>query len=67
MPWRGMRKVDHRAQHLPRDRNAVVYSMHGFWVIKDAAEALRAKGINAAVLDGGMSAWRALGLPTDPL
>ena len=41
--------------------------MQEFWVIKDGAAALRAKGINAAVLDGGMSAWRAMGLPTDPL
>ena len=62
-----MRKVGRWAEQLPRDRNAVVYCMNEFCVTKDGAKALGAKGINAAVLDGGMSAWRALGLPTDPL
>ena len=61
-----MRKVGHWVEDLPRNRNSVIFSMYGFWVIEDDAENLRAKGINAAVLDGGMSAWCAMGLETDP-
>lgn len=66
-PWRDMRRVDAWAAQLPRDREVVVYCMYGFWVSEDTAEALRIKGINARILDGGISAWRAMGLPTTPL
>jgi superoxide dismutase, Fe-Mn family len=66
-PWHDMREVDQWAEQLPRDRDVVVYCMYGFWVSEDTAEALRAKGIKATVLDGGISAWRAMGMPTDPI
>lgn len=66
-PWHDMKQVDAWARQLPRDREVVVYCMYGFWVSEDTAEALRAKGIDARVLDGGISAWRAMGMPTDPL
>jgi hypothetical protein len=35
-----MRKVGRRAEQLLRDRNAVVYCMHGFCVTKDDVKAL---------------------------
>jgi rhodanese-related sulfurtransferase len=41
--------------------------MYGFWVSEDTAEALRNKGIKARILEGGISAWRAMGQPTDHL
>jgi superoxide dismutase, Fe-Mn family len=66
-PWQDMNTVDEWADQLPRDRDVVVYCMYGFWVSEDTAKALRDRGINASVLDGGISAWRAMGLPTDPL
>ncbi len=66
-PWRDMKQVDIWAEDLPRDRDVVVYCLYGFWVSEDTAAALRAKGIKASVLDGGISAWRAMGLPTEPL
>ncbi|MDG2286159.1 MAG: Fe-Mn family superoxide dismutase [Alphaproteobacteria bacterium] len=66
-PWRDMKEVDQWAKHLPKDRDVVVYCMYGFWVSEDTAEALRNLGINAQILDGSISAWRATGLPTDPL
>jgi Fe-Mn family superoxide dismutase len=62
-----MKQVDIWAEDLPRDRDVVVYCLYGFWVSEDTAAALRAKGIKASVLDGGISAWRAMGLPTEPL
>jgi superoxide dismutase, Fe-Mn family len=66
-PWHDMKQVDEWAEQLPKDREVVVYCMYGFWVSEDTAGALRAKGINASVLDGGISAWRAMGNPTEPL
>jgi len=66
-PWRDMKQVDDWAAELPRDREVVVYCMYGFWVSEDTAEALRNKGIKARILEGGISAWRAMGQPTDPL
>jgi superoxide dismutase, Fe-Mn family len=66
-PWHDMEQVNDWAEQLPRDRDVVVYCMYGFWVSEDTAEALRAKGINAKILDGGISAWRAMGQPTTPL
>lgn len=66
-PWRHMERVDEWAETLPRDRDVVVYCLYGFWVSEDTAAALRAKGLNARSLGGGISAWRAMGLPTDPL
>ena len=66
-PWHDMEQVNDWAKELPRDRDVVVYCMYGFWVSENTAEALRAKGINAKILDGGISAWRAMGQPTTPL
>ena len=54
--WRNMREVDDWADHLPRDREIVVYCTCGFWVSQDTAEALRAKGLDARTLGGGISA-----------
>jgi len=65
--WRNMREVDDWADHLPRDRRIVVYCMHGAWVSQDTAAALRGKGLDARNLEGGISAWCAMGLPTEPL
>jgi len=44
--------------------NVVVHCVHGHKVSQDAAAALRALGVDAAVLDGGIAAWRDAGLPT---
>ncbi len=65
--WRDMRQVEQWAQTLPRDRTLVVYCMYGFWVSQDTAAALRKKGYDVLSLEGGITAWRAMGLPTAPL
>ena len=66
-PWHDMERVDEWCETLPRDRKVVVYCMYGFWVSQDTAEALRDRGFDAEILQGGISAWRAMGLPTEPL
>jgi rhodanese-related sulfurtransferase len=45
-------------------RRVVVYCVHGHQVSQGVAAALRAAGVDAAFLDGGIAAWRAAGLPT---
>lgn len=60
------RHVGEWADEVPRDREVVVYCVYGFQVSRDAAVELRRRGIDARVLAGGISAWRAMGGPTVP-
>jgi Fe-Mn family superoxide dismutase len=46
---------------LPRDAEVVVYCVHGHQVSQNAAAALRALGLRARYLEGGLEAWRAAG------
>lgn len=48
---------------LPAGRPVVVYCVHGREVSQGAAAALRAAGVDAAYLAGGIAQWRELGLP----
>ena len=49
---------------LPAGQHVVVYCVHGHEVSQGAAATLRAAGIDAAYLAGGIARWRELGLPT---
>lgn len=59
-------QVSHCAAQLPRDTPVIVYCMYGFQVSADAARELRELGVDARVLAGGISAWRAIGAATEP-
>ncbi len=59
-------KVDEVAASLPRGAKALVYCAWGFEIGGDCAARLRAHGIDAVALAGGIGAWRADGLPTEP-
>ncbi len=54
------------ADSLPRDVPVAVYCVYGFQVSQDAVTALRARGVDARVVNGGIAAWRALGGKTGP-
>jgi rhodanese-related sulfurtransferase len=56
--------VERWRRELPADRRVVVYCVHGREVSQGVAAALRAAGVDAAYLEGGIAAWRELGLPT---
>jgi superoxide dismutase, Fe-Mn family len=49
------------AADLPRDIPVAVYCVYGFWVSRDAVAALRARGVDARVVSGGIAAWHAMG------
>jgi len=51
---------------LPKGRKALVYCAWGFEIGGNCAEALRKTGIDAVAVAGGIGAWRADGLPTEP-
>ena len=60
-------KVNDVAASLPPGAKALVYCAWGFEIGGDAAAKLRERGIDAVAVAGGIGAWRADGLPTEPL
>src|SRR5215218_328367 len=60
-------KIDAIAASLPPGAKALVYCAWGFEIGGDAAAKLRERGIDAVAVAGGIGAWRADGLPTEPL
>lgn len=61
--WRDPFTVGDWEKYLPRHRRVVAYCVHGHEISRNAASALRASGIDAAYLDGGIEAWRAASAP----
>mgnify|MGYP001799795414 CR=1 FL=1 len=61
--WRDSFDVVGWAAEMPKDRPVVVYCMYGFWVSQKAAAELREHGVDARSLAGGITSWRAMGLP----
>jgi Fe-Mn family superoxide dismutase len=45
---------------------ALVYCAYGFEIGRNAALRLRQQGVDAVVVRGGIAAWRADGMPTEP-
>jgi rhodanese-related sulfurtransferase len=62
--WRDPFQVDEWEKFLPRHRPVVLYCVHGHEISRNAADALRERGVDARFLAGGIEAWRALGAPT---
>ena len=58
--------VDEVAASLKPGTKALVYCAWGFEIGGDAAAKLRDRGIDAVAVSGGIGAWRADGLPTEP-
>lgn len=61
--WKQPEIVADWADAVPRDREVVVYCVYGHNVSHDTVEALRAKGVRARPLLGGIAAWHAIGGP----
>src|SRR4051794_32076826 len=52
------------ARDLPPGRPVVAYCMHGREVSQNVAGSLRAAGVEATYLEGGISHWKEAQLPT---
>ncbi len=59
-------RVEEVAASLPAGAKVLVYCAWGFEIGGDAAAKLRERGIDAVAVAGGIGAWRADGLPTEP-
>jgi rhodanese-related sulfurtransferase len=56
--------VEQWRSELPKGHGVVTYCLHGDQVSQNVAGALRAMGIDANFLSGGIAEWTRLGLPT---
>jgi Fe-Mn family superoxide dismutase len=61
-----LNRIAEAAADMPRDIPVAVYCVYGFWVSRDAVTALRACGVDARVVSGGIAAWHAMGGKTVP-
>ena len=64
--WRDPAAVASWSRDVQRDKEIVVYCVYGHEVGRATALRLRAQGINARFLRGGIDAWQAAGRPVDP-
>jgi len=64
--WRDPAAIDTWGGELPPGDNVVVYCVHGHEVSRAAALRLRAAGIPARFLHGGLEGWVAAGRPVVP-
>jgi superoxide dismutase, Fe-Mn family len=63
--WRDPATVADWAAELPAGREVVVYCVYGHEVGRSTALRLRAAGINARFLQGGIDAWQSAGQPLE--
>lgn len=59
--WRDHRATEHWAHTLPDGCEVIIHCVHGHNVSQSAAAALRARGLNARVLEGGIEGWKETG------
>ena len=52
---------------VPKELPVVVYCAHGHEIGQGMTTVLRVMGLDARYLDGGISAWQAAGLGTEPI
>ena len=64
--WRDPAGIAMWARDVPRDKEIVVYCVYGHEVGRATALRLRAQGVDARFLRGGIDAWQAAGRPLDP-
>lgn len=64
--WRDPAHVADWHAELAPGRPVLVYCVKGLDIGRSAALALRARGVDARYLVGGINAWRAAGLPVEP-
>jgi Fe-Mn family superoxide dismutase len=64
--WRDPATIDRWASELPSDREVVVYCVYGHEVGRATALRLRAAGLRARYLRGGIDGWQAAGRVLEP-
>ena len=64
--WRDPSQVAEWSGQLPPDREIIVYCVYGHEVGRATAMRLRAAGLNARYLTGGIDGWQTAGRAVDP-
>jgi superoxide dismutase, Fe-Mn family len=64
--WRDPAEVDRWVAALPGGHPVFVYCVHGHEVSRTTVTRLRAAGLDAWFLQGGIDGWTAAGLPVIP-
>jgi superoxide dismutase, Fe-Mn family len=64
--WRDPAAVGTWARELPKERELLVYCVYGHEVSRATALRLRAAGLNARYLQGGIDAWQQAGRAVVP-
>jgi len=64
--WCDPARVAEWSRELPVDREVIVYCVYGHEVGRATAMRLRAGGVNARYLQGGIDGWRSAGQPLNP-
>jgi Fe-Mn family superoxide dismutase len=64
--WSDPAKVETWASELPPDRPVVVYCIYGHEVGRSTAMRLRAAGVDARFLRGGIDGWSTAGRALEP-
>ncbi len=59
--WRDPEKLAEWADDLPKDRDIVLYCVRGGGVSNSVVDALRARGLEAGFIEGGIEGWKAAG------
>ena len=59
--WRDPAQIEDWLSEVSRDHDYVVYCVHGHEVSQNTAAALRANGVRARYLEGGIDAYRETG------
>src|SRR5206468_3467224 len=61
--WHDPAQVSSWSSSLPKDKPVVVYCVYGHEVGRSTAMRLRAAGVDASFLQGGIDGWNAAGRP----
>lgn len=64
--WKNPEKIDAWVQALPRTLDVVIYCVRGGGVSNSVVDRLRAEGVRARFIEGGIEAWKAAGGQTVP-
>ena len=59
--WKDPTQLAEWADHLPKDRDIVLYCVRGGGVSNSVVDALQAKGLKARFIEGGIEGWKAAG------
>lgn len=59
--WKDPARIADWADNLPKGQDIVLYCVRGGSVSNSVVDALRAKGLNARFIEGGIEGWKASG------